>query len=468
MEILLNNIDITNFVKIQGLSLKEKLNYKVDTFSFDFMLEGKYVEPKDGDEVVVKIDSVIVFSGVIDNIDLSISENKTGYMKVTVSDYTRLVSKKLINNSYKNKTVSEIVIDIIDNELDGYGITKGTIDDITINLEDVLFDYKKASDVLTDLADYVLGYWLVTPDKKLHFRVKGSSLAPFNISDGNDTYIPNTLKIKKNSQQLRNVILIVGSDYVGVDTTDKIGDADGEMKTFLAPYIYDELPTVTVNGILQNVGVAYLDTSGFDCYWDRNGKNINFDTAPSTGGVVVVGKPLIPLVFQMDASGDTKYEFKIIDKTLKSIEAVKQRAKAEIEEYSQALTSGSFSTYLSGFHAGQKISLQSDILNISTEFIITSVDTQFRGVGKLKYKVNLASKSEYEMVDLFRHLLRKGEKEFGFFRNTDQTIVDYMGIKETIQFNETVIIKNADIIQTENVVVSETVKLRDDYQTEFV
>jgi prophage tail gpP-like protein len=158
MEILLNNVDITSLVKIKGLSLKEKLNYKVDTFSFNFMLEGKSVEPKDEDEVVIKIDSIVVFSGVIDNISLSISGNKTGYMSVTACDYTRLVSKKLINNSYKNKTISQIVIDIIDNELNGYGITKGIIDDIAINLEDVLFDYRKASDVLTDLADYVLGY----------------------------------------------------------------------------------------------------------------------------------------------------------------------------------------------------------------------------------------------------------------------------------------------------------------------
>jgi hypothetical protein len=165
----------------------------------------------------------------------------------------------------------------------------------------------------------------------------------------------------------------------------------------------------------------------------------------------------------MDASGEKRYEFKIIDKTLKSIEAVKQRAKAEIEEYAEALTSGSFSTYLSGFHAGQKISLQSDILNISTEFIITSVDTQFKDVGKLKYKVNLASKSEYEMVDLFRYLLRKGEKEFGFFRDTDQAIVDYMGIKETIGIEENVDVKFADIKGSENLSISETILFRDDF-----
>ena len=297
-------------------------------------------------------------------------------------------------------------------------------------MEKVVCDYKKASDILTDLAEYALAYWKVNPDKSVDFRVKGSEPAPFPIVDGNDTYIPDTLSVEYSTEQMKNVVYVIGSNYVANTTTDVIGFGNGEQTTFRLPYVYDKVPQVKVNGVVQNVGVAYLDKSGFDCYWDRNGKNLIFEIAPINGAKIeVTGDPLVPLIARLSKGGAHRYEAKIVDKTITSRAGVEARGNAELELYGEAITKATLKTYRKGFKTGQRVTLDSDLLDVHDEYIITSIRTQIEGNDepKLVYELELANKAEYDLVDLFRYLIRVGEKSYGIFQDTETILLDYIG-----------------------------------------
>lgn len=455
--IRLNGDDITSQVQWKGFDFTEEIDYKVDVVKFAFLITpSKTTQPQVEDEIEILVDSVTVFTGLVDTVTYETTNHKTVVLQVQAADSTTILERVIVNRVFEGMTPSEIVQDIIENELVVYGFTVGTIDSIGTDLGDVIFQDRKINDIFTDLAEYTTSFWRVNPDKTIDFTQRGALLAPITIQDDNGTYIADSLKIEKTTKQIRNTIKVIGSDQVSdVDITDKVGTGDAETKTFLLPYVYDTEPTVTVNAVSKTVGEAYVDDPGsFDCLWDRNGKRITFATAPAaTHDVEVTGKPLIPLVFQRTAGeGAKKYYFKIVDKTLKTVEAAQQRAQAEINNYAKAVTSGEFQTRESGLKVGQRIYVKSDRFGINDYFVISRIQTRIRA-NSLTKTVQIASKKEYDIIDLFRHLLRKGEKEFGFFRGANEVLQNY------IDFNDKVLTQESWAIKTSDVLIEDTAQV---------
>ena len=110
-----------------------------------------------------------------------------------------------------------------------------------------------------------------------------------------------------------------------------------------------------MDNVVKTVGIEFLDAEGlFDCYWNSNEKVISFPTPPVSGDIDTTGNPLIPLFVKVKAPNNTdgEFEFKIIDKTLKTEDAVRQRAEVEIETYAKATDTANFITTKKGLEAG--------------------------------------------------------------------------------------------------------------------
>ena len=417
LEVKINNVEIP--VQKKSFSISKNITSKVDTCSFIYLKTGDrtYV-PKVFDDVEVFDDAEKVFAGVITEFDDSVQGSDLLTYRVLCTDYTFLFDRKLVAETYENETVSDIIEDIVANFTDGF--TTNNVENLSTNIEFIQFDYTRPSDALRDIADSVGYDWYVDYDKDIYFFPRGSRLAPFNVTDDTN-YEWKSLKLKKSGKQMKNVIYIIGSDYVGDEIEDKVGEGDGKQKRFNLPYRYDKQPTVKLGGVSKTVGIEFLSDSGsFDCYWNSNEKVISFPTAPASGDVDIKGKPLIPLFVKVKAPNnvDGEFEFKIIDKTLKTEEAVRARAKVEIDTYAKAVDSANFITQQKGLEVGQKIKVDSTIRGIDNEkYIIQTITLTVNNYNKFKYNVKLSNVKAYEIIEFMRMLLRKGEKEFGIVRN---------------------------------------------------
>jgi hypothetical protein len=357
-------------------------------------------------------------------------------------------------------------------------ITTNNVEENGTEIPIVAFNHERPSDVITDLANFAGCDWWVDYDSDLHFKRRGKNMAPFSLKEtiggSEQTHIKNSLQLKKSDKQITNVVFVVGDDYEGNPVTDeRIAKGDGNQKTFDTIYKFSEKPTVKVNGVVQTVGVAYLDDpASFDVLWSFNEKNLVWSTAPAdTLAITVSGKPLIPLFVRLEAPDVSRgtYEKKIVDPSLQTYEAVRDRAKAELEAYADSISGATFRTYRSGLEPGQKMFVSSQVRGITNEeYIIQRVVITMHDHSRFVYNVTLANVAEYDIISFLRQLLRDNQRALDFQSNVTQQLMKIIGYKETVQMAEAYIITGNKIIPVENVEVSEGHSLKVDFEPTLV
>lgn len=447
-----NSNDITAQVRPESFVKEENVTSKVDTCNFQYRKFGSrtYV-PAVGHDVIITDAGTRIFGGTIVDITQRVEGTNVLVFDIQCKDYTNVLDQKLFVDSFENVTAKDIV-DAIVAFLASLGITGTGVDTTAadFDIEFMQYDYARPSDALRDLADMIGFDWYVDYYKDLHFFPKGATNAAFNLTDTNQKYIYRSLILRESDKQLKNTIYIVGADYAGASTTDKVGVGDAVTKRFKLPYRYDALPTVTVGGVGKTVGIDFIDNpASFDCLWNYQEKVLNFTAAPASGDVAVTGLPLIPLLLKLTASGSvaTKgaYEFKIVDKTLKTQDAVRKRAQAELDAYADSITEAEFDTASSGLEAGTKIQIDSTLRSIvAQQYIIQQIRTKMRDNLTFIHHVKLANVKAYEMVEFLRQLLLNGEKTFGVIRDSSSILnlilsmgdaIDVVATTETIDVN---------------------------------
>lgn len=435
----INNTEIGIF----DLNISQNVTSRIDTCSFSYLKNSnKTYRPKTYDEVEIFDDDEKIFAGSITEFSDEYFGADLVKYQIQCSDYTFLFDRKLVAETYEKKTVTEIVKDIVENFSDGF--TSVNVEETDEEIKFIQFDYVRPTDALQDLADLIMWDWYVDYNKDIHFFSKGSRTAPFSLTDTSTNYNTKSLKLKKSSKQIRNVVFVVGSNYVGEEVSDKVGQGDGVQKRWNLPYSYDKMPEVKLDGVVQNVGVEYLNTveDGFTCFWNATEKVVSFETAPVSGDIVVKGFPLIPIFVKVKAPNNQigDYEYKIVDKTLKTEEAVRQRAKSEIDIYSNAVDSGSFTTTKKGLEVGQKIKISSNARGIENEeYIIQTITITARTDDSLTYNVKLANIKSYEMIDFLKMLLRKDEKERESVRNSSSVLNTIISIFDKLSLQNEVL-----------------------------
>jgi len=421
IQITADGINITKQIR-HSLRIEQNINDKVDICDFIYRKFGDrtYV-PETGHEIIVTDNGVPIFAGLLieysDNLE---KEDITAY-KIKAKDYTHYLDRRLVAETYKNKTPAEIVREVVATYAPD--ITVNNVDDAGTAIPVAVFNYQRTTDVISDLASFAGCDWFVDYNKDLHFKKRGKNLAPFNLKEeyggANKTHIKGSLTLKKSDKQIKNVIFVVGDDAESPEVDEQIAKGDANQKVFDTIYKFSEKPEIKVDGVVQSVGVAYLDDPLlYDCVWSYNEKNIVFNTAPSDGlSITARGNPLTPLFVRLgqpDAERGT-YEYKITDDSLKTYDAVRDRAKAELDAYANSIANASFDTYRSGLQSGQKIFATSEIRGVDAEeYIIQTIVTTMHDHSRFIHAVSLANVASYDIVSFMRDLLRKNERALDF------------------------------------------------------
>lgn len=422
LQLTISGIDKTRQVESNSLRIQNILTRRRDTCSFSILTHtGDNYVPSLGREVIVYDGATKIFGGVITGIDSSAIAFGTVRHEIQCQDYTRLLDKRLVPNSFTNKTVNEIISTLKDLYFPE-GFTINNVD-APVLIQSISFKYMPLAKCIERLAEILNYDWYVDYDKDVHFFSKETVFAPFNLSDSDGSYRYTSLIIRRDNSQIRNSIIVRGGEYEAANYTSDF-EANGVDTIFPLPYKYEGF-RATLTGQVLNLGVDGVDDENlYDAMHNRDEKILRFRESrkPNTGSVITAGgKPLLPVIVRYSSSQDIQatasaesnatftsdgiYEYLIVDKNITSKESARQRAQAEILANATTLSEGEFVTEVSGLRAGQQININSASRGIDEDFVINKVEiTQFSS-NTLVYKISLITTKTFDLIDVLQRLI---------------------------------------------------------------
>jgi hypothetical protein len=191
----INDVDKTSEILTSSVMLNRAMTNQVDTLTFELKrANSSGYKPTLNDKVEIIEDGTLIFGGQIVSIDEEV-EGLVEKVKISCKDYSFDMDKKLVVKTYSSMTVADIITDIKNSFLPaGYTVTN-VVCPIVINY--IAFNYEMPSKCFQQLATITDYDWYVDEAKNIYFFQKGSSSAPFNLTDTNGKYIYNSLKIRK-------------------------------------------------------------------------------------------------------------------------------------------------------------------------------------------------------------------------------------------------------------------------------
>lgn len=472
--------DRTSFVATESLKIENILTKQVDKCRFIIRSYGsKNFKPVVGREVIILDGATRVFGGMIVRVEEKLSAYPLAEYEVQCSDYTRALDQHLVAETYENKTINEIIADLVANWCPT-GFTATQVDaPVLVNY--IQFKYEPVSDCLRQLAE-IVGYdWYVDYSKDIYFKAPTATAAAVDIQDNNGTYDFGSLTIRRDSSQLRNSIIVRGGEYLGTEFTASMR-ADGKQVVFNLPYKYTDFKA-TLTGNPLNIGTDYINNADdYDALYNFNEKLLRFkdsDKPSQNATLSFAGKPHLPVIvklkdqgkidaiFSAEAQGDGIYEYLVVDKAINSKAGARQRALAEINSYGETLSEGEFNTEQSGLKAGQRIRINSTALGIDEYFIINRVTSVMKDYQTMYYRISLITTKTMDFIAVMKKLLLAETKKIEIKEGELLDLVE--AADETITMAETFTASVLHNPQTEAISLADALTVQAlDYDVDFV
>lgn len=434
--VTINGVDRTRKIAMETLRIDNILTRKRDSCRFRVNQNtGDPYVPNLGEEIIITLNGSRVFGGIIVERDQrSISYGVADWTFIC-DDYTRLLDRRLIPNTYENVTVNEILADIQANYMPA-GFTVSGVN-CPVQVKYVRFNYVPISKAIEQLAE-ITGYdWFVDYNKDINFFSPTTNPAPVDIEDNNGSHEYESLVVRTDNSQIKNSIVVRGGEYKGFSFTGEI-EADGSDRIFRLPYKFSEF-AASVTGEPLDVGIDNIDDENLhDALYNFNEKILKFKETdkPSSGAVLrYSGLPHLPVIVKVKSQasieslsaaegGDGLAEYLIVDKSINSKEGARQRALAEIQIYATTLSEGEFRTELTGFRAGQRVRVNSSARGVDSYFIINKVTLTQWHKDSFIYDISLVSTKSFDFIDLMMRMLLAETKKIEIAEDETVDILD--------------------------------------------
>jgi len=463
---LINGVDKTSMISM--VSIEDILTQEVDSCFFTLLDSTGDNKPEVGQEVVIfyretpSSTPVIRFAGRIEEVpQLQVSPGIYQY-EITCTDYTQELNKRLVVETYTSQTAGDIIKDLVNTYATGLG-TAFIQDGITVDY--IAFNYKYPFECITEIAE-LLGYdWYVDYERQVHFFESTTNNAPYDVDESATSGDYKDLTILVHKTELKNVAVVRGGyEFSSLFTQEK--EADGVQESFsfrYKPFAPISVYVDTGGGyVAKTLGIDNIDTSGVDFVYNNAEKVIkNLDHAVLTAGhkIKLTYKYKKPILARVDdeasiqnmidyEGGDGIYEAPlIIDNTIETKDQARARGQAELNQYSNPLVEGSFTTTQYGYRSGQILTI-----NIASrgytdrQYLIQQVVATSLKMGKFQYEIVFASKLK-GLTDYLIQLHKDSRKEF---ERTDE-ILDRLKIvaAETVNISHTVAVESRRNIVTD-------------------
>jgi len=252
-------------------------------------------------------DGTLLFGGIIDAVTEREDVNGDVWRDVQLADYTALLDRHVVAAAYTNDTAGNIIKDVLSDS----AVSTVHLENFDTSLvEDgptvakIVFNYVTVAEALSELAQYSGYQWTVDAQKRVVFKPRDASTAPFAITDVSGNY--RNLVVQRDKLEYRNKqYLRAGKDLTDARTETFTGD--GEVKTFVMSFPIGAVPTVTVNGNAKTVGIRGLDDNK-DFYWNKEDPVLSQDddgtALTSSDTLSVTYQGLFPVIVVSDNLGE--------------------------------------------------------------------------------------------------------------------------------------------------------------------
>lgn len=445
VKIVIDGTDRSVNVDPDTFNLTRALTSQVDTASFRITREGGQAgggyKPSLMEEVYIWENERVIFGGVITDINERLLGGEVEAFDVQCKDFTHDMDRFLVVRAYEGETIGDIIADIVANVLpDGYTTTHVDCD---IVVASVAFNYELPSRCFQQLAELVNYDWYVDYEKGVHFFEKSATPAPFDLTDDNGKYYVDSLLLRSNLTNIRNVITVRGGEYLGEEFSESF-IADGEANLYPVGYRYDSI-VVTVNATPITVGIDNLnDPNLYDALYNFQEKFIRWRqaTKPALDDVVqVTGLPYLPILVRVQDNASVAeygaFEYKIVDKAISSKQEARDRAEAELTAWAASTKEGGFDTVEPLLDVGQQINISSTLRGLDQDYIISRIVSTLRPNGRqYLHTVTLVTTKTYGMVEFLIALLRQRDKDIVINQNevfgTIRTMSDEVEMADTL------------------------------------
>lgn len=330
----------------------------------------------------------VLFAGVVDSADRNPSGPNMIH-KLSCRDWHYLTNRRVVSKAYENTTVGAIATDLVTFVADD-GVTVGQIDaGPTVQL--ALFNYVSVSHALDAMAERAGFAWWLDANKALWFVARNTVTAPHSIVDSEVRRFHGGDKAPdyRNRQYVRG-----GRDETDPQTERYAGD--GERRTFNVAYPVARVPTVTLNGLAQTVGIRGVE-EGKDWYWSKNSTEISQDEAAipigSADVLEVVYRGFVEIVVvstdqdaiqnrqAVEGFGTGLVDHVHEEPELQGRSAAFELAGAKLDRYAKVGQTVQWETWRSGLAPGQLATV--DVADFPGEMLITEVVMRLSGVQPL-------------------------------------------------------------------------------------
>lgn len=409
--------DRKQYIKWDSLQIDQALTKEVDTIQFEVL---KYASlpylPEAEDEVQVLDGATKIFGGYLVNVEEKAEVNGEILYSCMGRDYTHLLNRKLVSKTYTGQTELQIIQDLIANYA-ASGLTTVNVSGAN-TIAKIAFDNQSVASVIQKLADIFNKDWYIDYDKDVHYFGKSDNAAPFSLTDTSDNYIFSSLKVKRDTTQIKNSVKVEAGDELSTSTFYDKYIGDGQQHTFKASYQYANT-TATINGVAKTIGIDGInDFTTKDILYNFQNFTFRVDPAvpvPSGQQIVFGGNFYFPITTVLDEAVSIstygRREAAIVDKSIKDRTTARNRAKAEIYAFANPVKEGSFETYTSGLRPGQKIIISSALRGWSDSFLINGVGISLYSPTKFIYDIDIVSSKNYDVMDLLSDIFNKDKDE---------------------------------------------------------
>jgi hypothetical protein len=437
----INGVDRWALMQQESLHIEDQLNAR-NVCEFSLIDQAGTARPLVGQVVVLTIDGTVRFAGTIDsfrerNITSRFANTYRSYA-VRCVDFNQYCDRHIVAAVWENVEM----VDIIRSVATTYLYTDGVTVDVDIpdgpTIEYYASNYITVAKVFDDLSEMTGYFWYIDYDKMLHFIDRTTMVAPYALNQSTPVDLVQSLDIEHTRAQYRNVQYIRGGQAVTDLTIDETFKGDAETKTFVVSLPIASVPTVSTDVgagyVVRTVGIRQVDT-GYDWYWQESSNEISQDQSGTVLGATHKIKvsyygyyPLIDAArVQTEVTNRIAVEggsglYETIEYRDDITDASLSNARAEglLSLFGEIQTRVKFSTYSTGWQAGQILSVDRAEHDVTENFIISQVTLQHDGLSRYKYEVTAASGTLVEnWVSFFK---RMAEDNRHFTRRANEVV----------------------------------------------
>ena len=421
-KIKINAVDFTASAAESDISISETISQLVNTAKL--RLKGATSDEAnlaEGKEIIVSnpAETVRYFAGHIASVFWQ-GQGRERWFLLSCRDYTALTETVLINKTYTNQTDESI----LDNLFSTYLSEVTTADFVStgVTITDIKFDRVPLRRAVQRLAEISGFHWRVDYNKKLHYESKPTNLASHALSatpNGTTSFTFRLQEYGKDLGDIANQITVRGGKYFSANTTFELV-GNGQTKELLLPYVLRgkdaaALPTISTNTgtdgsptwSAKAVGEDNIDTlPAKDVLWNKDEKLLKFNTAPPNlnRAVQVECQYEIPVLTRVRSQASITqysrtYEAKIVDTSILSQAAAKDRGRAVLTERAFAKERGKLTTWQDGLSVGDLVTITSPQHSISGTYLIHRLGTRLVGGTDAVYTVSFGEYNP-DLVDI--------------------------------------------------------------------